>query len=407
MKALFICLTDYQMLNAINIKINLLKNKKADILFFDNKKESKNLAGRLKKVGIFENVYLHQYTNVQGLHEYLKNEEDGRNLLSAIINSIKEIKYRLKCKIYGKKYKINGKLYDGLKINFAEYDQVFGIITKDIVENTMQLVLALNKDVEINFIEDGTSTYWRKSIKTELPLRNIYLYQPELANYYSDIDKNITLKKIPQIDSEDYGFKEILNNIFGFQYSDIDYSNKAIFFDQNWDSMPEYLKNLNGIKKIVLNNSYKKHLRESKYYDIKMKLFRMLSKCLENKKKVIVKLHPRSNKKFIDDYKKNRCIIAPNIMLPWEVIENNYIFDNNIWVTVSSTALCSLKTAFKNKNEDIKLIFLYKMVYEDKEKYKDDIEFFEKFKELYFNDVYIPENLNEYKSLLYKLIFKD
>ena len=37
MKTLFICLTDYQILNALNIKMHLLKDKKADILFLNNK----------------------------------------------------------------------------------------------------------------------------------------------------------------------------------------------------------------------------------------------------------------------------------------------------------------------------------------------------------------------------------
>ena len=44
MKTLFICLTDYQMLNALNIKMHLLKDKEADILFFDNKKGHKDLS---------------------------------------------------------------------------------------------------------------------------------------------------------------------------------------------------------------------------------------------------------------------------------------------------------------------------------------------------------------------------
>ena len=53
--------------------------------------------------------------------------------------------------------------------------------------------------------------------------------------------------------------------------------------------------------------------------------------------------------------------LAENVKTPWEVIEDNYDFANNIWVTVSSTALCSLKMVFKNKNESVKLIFLYKL----------------------------------------------
>lgn len=401
MRALFICLTDYQILNAINIKLHLLKDDDADILFFDNKEGNKNLAKRLKKSGIFRNVYLHQYTNIYGLREYIKSKLKEKSFLLALKNSLKELLYIIKCKIYGLKYKINGKLYSNTEIDFGCYDKVFGIPTKDVVGDTMKIILTKNSMVEINFIEDGTSTYWEKSIKSDIPYKNIYLYEPELANYYDERKKII--KAIPKINGDDKSFKEILNEIFEFKNIFEDYSDKVIFFDQNWDPMPEYLKDLNGIKKIVLNNAYKKHLKESALYDKKMQLFRILSELMEGKKEVIVKLHPRSDEKFVTDYKKSKCTIADNINLPWEVVENNYKFHNNIWVTVSSTALCSLKTAFENKNEDVKLIFLHKIVYDDT-KYEDDIIFFEKFKERYKDRVFIPENIEEYKSTIYKLI---
>ena len=51
MKTLFICLTDYQLLNALNIKIHLLKDKQAG---------NRQLAERLRKLSILDNVYLHQ-----------------------------------------------------------------------------------------------------------------------------------------------------------------------------------------------------------------------------------------------------------------------------------------------------------------------------------------------------------
>ena len=398
MRALFICLTDYQILNSINIKLHLLKNDDADILFFDNKEGNKDLAKRLKKSGVFKNVYLHQYTNVYGLREYMKSKLKEKSFFIALKNSLKDLLYIIKCKVNGLKYKINGKLYDNVEIDFGCYDKVFGIPTKDVVGDTMKIVLDKNSRAEINFIEDGTSTYWEKSIKSDIPYKNIYLYEPELANYYDQLKQII--KVIPKVNSDDKCFKEILNEVFGFENIVEDYSNKVIFFDQNWDPMPEYLKDLNGIKKIVLNNAYKKHLKESALYDKKMQLFRILSELMEGKKEVIVKLHPRSDAKFVADYKKSKCTIADNINLPWEVIENNYKFYNNIWVTVSSTALCSLKTVFENKDEDVKLIFLHRLVYGNDGKYKDDTVFFERFRSKYENNVYIPQNVDEYIKVL-------
>lgn len=400
MKALFVCLTDYQMLNALNIKINLLKNKDADILFFDNKEGHRKLAERLRQTGVFKNVFLHQFTNVKGLHKYLRGKIDGVNFGSAAINSVGEIKYKAFCKLLGKKYKINAKLYDNKQINFADYDDLYGIPTKDVVKDTMKFTLAENKTAKVNFIEDGTSTYWKRSIKTDLPVSSIYLYQPELANYYNDSKYGDRIKFIPQINWDDDEFRKLINFVFGFKKTDAEYNNKVIFFDQNWDPMPEYLQNLKGIKKIVLQKHYKKHLKESMIYDKKMELFKILANKINDSDKVIVKLHPRSDNKFINDYLKKPCTMAENVKVPWEVIEDNYTFNNNIWVTVSSTALCSLKTAFKNKNENVKLIFLYKLVYPKEDKYKDDNQFFENFQKKYPQNVFIPESVEEYLSLL-------
>ena len=84
MKTLFICLTDYQLLNALNIKIHLLKDKQADILFFDNKEGNRQLAERLRKLAIFDNVYLHQYENINGLHKYFRNKQKVPRQLDAL-----------------------------------------------------------------------------------------------------------------------------------------------------------------------------------------------------------------------------------------------------------------------------------------------------------------------------------
>ena len=70
MKALFVCLTDYQLLNSINIKVHLLKGCKADIIIFNNKKGNIELADRLQSTGIFENVYVYSEF-FTGLHKHI------------------------------------------------------------------------------------------------------------------------------------------------------------------------------------------------------------------------------------------------------------------------------------------------------------------------------------------------
>lgn len=231
MKTLFICLTDYQLLNALNIKIHLLKDKQADILFFDNKEGNQQLAERLRKFAIFDNVYLHQYENINGLHKYFRNKTESTKTIGcfkAFLNSVKEARYKVGSKLLGKKFKINNKLYFNKCIDFKIYDQVFGIITKDLVEDVMELILKENPQAEINFIEDGTSTYWRNSITKDIPVKNIWLYQPELANYYSET-MGEKLKQLPAIDWQDNEFRNIINEIFDFENKGEDYNNKVVF----------------------------------------------------------------------------------------------------------------------------------------------------------------------------------
>ena len=92
-----------------------------------------------------------------------------------------------------------------------DYDDLYGIPTKDVVKDTMKMVLAENKTAKVNFIEDGTSTYWKRSIKTDLPVNSIYLYQPELANYYDDSKYRDRIKFIPQINWDDDEFRKLIN----------------------------------------------------------------------------------------------------------------------------------------------------------------------------------------------------
>lgn len=54
MKNLYLCLTDFQILNALNLQLSKFKNKKADLFFITNKEGNEQLAERLAATGIFE-----------------------------------------------------------------------------------------------------------------------------------------------------------------------------------------------------------------------------------------------------------------------------------------------------------------------------------------------------------------
>lgn len=417
MKNLYLCLTDFQILNALNLQQTKFKNKKADLFFITNKEGNEQLAKRLEETKLFENIYLFNNSRIKGIHQYLRALTEGKQtngIFSAIAASFNEAVYKFRSKVSGEAYAINTKIVVGGKMDFAAYDEVFCLDKRQLVVDCVtQILKATGGKCKINLLDEGTSTYWRKILTKNFPISDIYLYAPELANYYNEgwQDK---IQQIPLIDYNNKDFCNIINKVFQFkdngQYPEdkdgnLLLKNKIIFFDQNWDPMPEYFQHLNKFMKLLLHNPYKKHKKESAFYDRKMEMFRITANY-SNGNDVIVKLHPRSPLSFVADYQKSKCSMAPNLTAPWEVFMDNCLFSNNIWVTVSSTALCTYKMIFTNTREDIPMIFLYKIVYAGNKNYSEDEQFFKSFQQKYPQTVFIPETIEEFTDIYKKIVDK-
>lgn len=417
MKNLYLCLTDFQILNALNLQLSKFKNKKADLFFITNKEGNEQLAERLAGTGIFEKIYLFNNSRIQGLHQYVRSTVEGKTnkgFAAALVTSVNEAVYKLRSKFSGEAYRINAKIVLGGKMDFAAYDEVFCLDKRSLVVDCVtQILKETGGKCKINLLDEGTSTYWRSILKTNFPVNDIYLYAPELANYYSEGWRD-RIYKIPQIDYGDEKFRAVINKVFDFK-DDSNYphdnssslllKDKIIFFDQNWDPMPEYFKHLNKFMMLLLHNPYKKHKKESAFYERKMQMFRITADNSDGND-VIVKLHPRSPLSFVADYQKSKCAMAPNLKIPWEVFMDNCRFNNNIWVTVSSTALCTYKMIFADSREDIPMIFLYKIVYDGNKSYQEDDQFFRSFQKKYPQSVFIPETIEEFTQIYKKLIIK-
>lgn len=417
MKNLYLCLTDFQILNALNLQLSKFKNKKADLFFITNKEGNEQLAERLAAAGIFEKIYLFNNSRIQGLHQYVRSTVEGKTnkgFAAALVTSVNEAVYKLRSKFSGEAYRINAKIVLGGKMDFAAYDEVFCLDKRSLVVDCVtQILKETGGKCKINLLDEGTSTYWRSILKTNFPISDIYLYAPELANYYAEGWQE-RIYKIPQIDYGDGKFRSIINKVFDFK-DDGNYpydekgsfllKDKIIFFDQNWDPMPEYFKHLNKFMMLLLHNPYKKHKKESAFYERKMQMFRITADN-SGGNDVMVKLHPRSPLSFVADYQKSKCAMAPNLKIPWEVFMDNCLFNNNIWVTVSSTALCTYKMIFADSREDIPMIFLYKIVYDGNKSYQEDDQFFRSFQKKYPQSVFIPETTEEFTQIYKKLINK-
>lgn len=402
MKTLFICLTDYQILNALNIKMHLLKDKKADILFLNNKDGNIELRERLEASDIFDNVYLLDKIEINGLHKFFRNfteGQEGEDFRVSFVNSFKELLYKFKTLFKDNEYKINQKIYGNKKIAFNCYNQIFCLDTKEIVRDCVNCVLKYTDDkCEINLLDEGVGTYLYDNIlKTRFPFNNVFLYRTDLMNSDNYVN-NFNLKSIPQISKNDEDFKSILNFVFYYDVEIKEWDNSIIFFDQNWDPMPKYLTNLNGIKKILLYNLYRKHLKEGSIYDMKMNLFSNL--FITRYKNIIVKLHPGSSaKRFMKDYSKYSCIFTPNLKSPWELFCLNMKFKKNLWVTINSSAVTSYLFTVSDTENDLKIILLYKLVFDQDEILRQDI-FFQRVKKCFPSIVFIPETILEYEKFL-------
>lgn len=370
----------------------------------------------MKETSVFDNIYLFDNSKIKGLHYFFRTLAEHKkvdNFFKACVCSLKEFSYKVRSKLAGLEYHVSEKIVIGNDIDFKVYDEVFCLDKRKIVVDIVNTVLKdSGSSCKINLLDEGTSTYWRSILDTHFPINDIYLYQPQLANYYNEDQWSKRIKAIPQIDWQDQKFRHTINKIFDFSaekitesqsdYEMIAFNNKIVFFDQNWDPMPKYFDNLPLMLRLLLYKPYNKHKEEGSFYDAKMQMFRIVAdNVFEND--VIVKLHPRSPNMFAEDYLKSNCKMAENLKVPWEVFMDNCTFKNNIWVTVSSTALCTYKMAFSNRVEDVPMIFLYKIVYKDKMDFKEDNEFFESFKKRYPESVFLPETVEEFKKIYIQL----
>lgn len=403
MKALFVCLTDYQLLNSINIKVHLLKGCKADIIIFNNKKGNIELADRLQSTGIFENVYVYSEF-FTGLHKYLRGLTENKNeigFLTAVKGTVKNIYLKLLGLVKDKEFIIQQKIHNNKVLDFDQYNQFFGIETKAFVGECFEAILKYNKCLN-NSIDEGLASYLSYALKRTHKVDKVYLYEPDMAVYKDKIACNIV--QIPKIDKDDKDFINAINFIFDFKDANkIDLKDKIIFFDQNTDPMPKYLRNAGAIKKFIFANPYKKHLKEQIVYETKMELFKKLVRIF-TPQDVFVKLHPRSNVDYIEDYRNAGAKFFPNIFAPWEVFGANYEIKNNIWVTIYSSALCAYSFTIKNNSEN-KYIFLYKILNKNRSmnRFEEIDSFFSNFQTLYKQNVILPESVEEYETAL-KLI---
>ena len=304
-KLLFICMTDYQLINIINIRSILFPNEEADILIGEYRENLNEIVDRLEDIKLFNHIYKYN-GKLLGIASYLRDfvEKTKKNSLTASVkNEITNILNKTK----GKEQVISSRIEGYKKFTFNEYSDVFGFNYNSLTSNIMELVtFNTSRRCNLHCIDEGIGSYTTLVLNTKIKVDDVYLYRPEFAVYNS-----IEIKKIPSIDKNNKKMIEILNYIFAYKNETNKLNGKIIFFDQPWLPMPKYLSSKSILTKIFFQKRYKKHLPENIMHLDKMRIFDNIVKTC-GADKVLVKLHPRSNTEVVEAYNRYNCKFLKN-----------------------------------------------------------------------------------------------
>lgn len=370
MNRLIICLTNYQLLNAINMRQNIFdKDDIVDIVLVD-KTDFFDLHIRLDKSGIFSNVIYVEFDKVY--KKFLDNICSMNNKFRELFLSLRVdmIFYNKTLNYLFGNHTFNS-IYDEMYL--ANYSRIANMIYSKIY----------TKELQLYFYEDGVGNYVKKidtykyakitpytrfldlfSVRSIKPndIEATYIYEPEqnlVITPYVEI-------KLPKISKQNIDIDKI-NYIFGYE--------SKVIFDKQY---------------IVFEQAFDRYNVKTNEYEIMHNLINLLGE--EN---LILKLHPRSNSNRFERFSKMK-IYSDN--MPWEVVLLNQEIEDKIFISINSTAVIN-NSIYTNENN--KVAILSKLLIVDDDKFIDANvnKYFNNLQKNYPNYFHILENLDEIKKL--------
>lgn len=311
------CETFYDLINAINIKLTLLKDVSADLVLTRSSNFT-NVFSKVEALNIFSKIYLSEDSWLNGLE-------------------IKKLAATQKRQItlHPEKYLISEEWQN------KEYEE-FYIPTFTSEYHCLvyyNFYYKFKKVPKVVMYEDGTDSYSRNNatvikdrcsacldasvfpskIRFENNVKAIMVYEPEICQNAS----NYTIIPIPKISEEIF---EILTRIFDREFLP---KEKCIYLSEPFHD--EFINN-NEIQ--------------------------LLDRIAEKigKENIIVKMHPRCS---YDQFSPRGYKVLENSNIPWEIIAADKSIENKLLIAVSSTTLFSPKLIY---NYNLKSIMLTKLV---------------------------------------------
>lgn len=311
-KKIFVCATVYQIIVMLQLKRTIYQDCKADLLLLDNIRSYRDLAKKISREKLFEEIYTVDKSCV---------------VFNTVIRDFATNKFYKVIKDNGLKDKL-------LKNKYSEF--IFSSLDP-FTSFLAGYFLRRNRRMKITMYEDGASSYSRHYERAFSNIINgkpfikplIYrlLHSPLLyvSKFYFFNPAAIVwgapnVEKIPAIDTNNIEFRLLLNRIFDYEHIKDCYSEKVIFFEESYFADGVDVPDVELVNKLA-----------DKY----------------GKDQIFIKKHPRNPTNRFEHlgYKTNI-----DTMIPWEVIAMNIDLSNKVIATISSTAAISTILMFPNTN---------------------------------------------------------
>lgn len=316
---LFVCETFAQIFNAINIRINLLKEEHIDICICDTSRRYDEVCEKMKNSGLFENVYMYQAvlnTN-QSIVTKVKKTIENLNLLDRLNKELPNA----------------DETYDSIYISGPSISCI----------GVYYYFLKKNRNLMLNLYEEGLFEYYcfkfRKNFLRRIYSKivygcfyldncnSLYVYNPELVE---KVNKRVKIYKIPHITSESDVFKNAINKIFDYNSIEAEKISKAkyIYLEQSFPTEEENARQKEIIRKISEG-------------------------CEEDK--LLIKMHPASKQNKYSDLNVE-CIANKYSM---ELILLN--LGENFECTLFSICSSAVFNSYLIFNKRLPMVLLYKL----------------------------------------------
>jgi hypothetical protein len=313
-----------QIINAIQIRTKLFSNAIADIAISDHSNGSKKVYENLCKEKVFDKViyiksriYYYEQTSLWDIKDVVELSIGNNRKYEKLICETRDkydyifyFNHEYILELIYEKSKKNGRI--PICARFEESILSYELMKRETCGKRFKCIYNLKKVLRKTNVQKITRTF--------------YVYYPMFFN----IDDNEKVYRIPKLKREDVELVNLLNRIFEYKDSN-EYKTQYIYF-----GMPE-------------NSIWGK-----KIDDVNM-IMQIAEKV--GKDNFILKKHPRDTRTVFEE-KGIRVMQSSN--MPWEVIQLNNNFENQIFISVSSS---SVLTASALMGDSIETYLLYPFYY--------------------------------------------